>query len=74
MLKHGWAQVAAQDAQRAAEQDRRVFLLRVPKAFGDAGHGSVSGAAEQVEAVEAQGWRLEQMAVDRETGYFLFRR
>lgn len=68
------------DAAKAREQGRTVFVARYI-VFGDinALSGSISAAAEMIEATEAEGWTLQHMnwiqnANGRPEGYFLFRR
>ena len=60
-LKEGRAKVAAQHAERAREEGRSVlvFLLNVP--MGTAEGTPISGVAEQIEAIEAQGWFLASL-------------
>jgi hypothetical protein len=51
------------DADRAIKESRTVFLARYwDEVMTYQGTGSVSGAAEAIESVEAAGWRLEHMA------------
>lgn len=51
------------DAERARNESKAVFLARYwDEVMTFQGTGSVSGAAEAIEAVEAAGWRLEHMA------------
>ena len=74
------AESIGKEAARATEEGRRVFIARIN--VGVTHHnlsGSVPGLAEQIEAVEAAGWQLDQMswtrdAKDKPEGYFLFRR
>jgi hypothetical protein len=50
-----------QQAARAVAEGRRVFACRVNEGgWNDNWGGSLSGVAEQIEAVEAQGWRLDK--------------
>jgi hypothetical protein len=69
------AQQAAKHATRAATEGRTVFVLlvNVPKLAAEG--QPVSGVAEQVEAVEAAGWRLHSLSA-RDAGSMvaLFRR
>jgi hypothetical protein len=79
-IKDAKAEAIAKEAARAIEEGRQVFVARVN--VGMTHHlmsGSVPGFAEQIEAVEDAGWRLDQMsfcqdAKDKPEGYFLFRR
>jgi hypothetical protein len=51
------------DAERARNEGRSVFLARYwDEVMSFQGTGSVSGAAQAIEAVEVAGWRLEHMA------------
>jgi hypothetical protein len=64
-LKDVKADSAKLTASRAVTEGRTVFLYRfnVP-ASSPAMSGPLSGAAEVIEAVEAAGWRLSDMAYD----------
>lgn len=70
----------AGEAQRAIAEGRSVFLARINVGMTDAGmSGSVTGAAEIIEAIETIGWRLDQMSYAQDNkgkpeGYYLFRR
>ena len=59
------ANVAKDHATRALREGRSVLLYRqnVP-ATASSLSGPVAGVAEVVEAIEAQGWRLVDMAFD----------
>ncbi len=75
-----------QQAREAAEAGRTVFLYAAMLAWmsGSSHHsdGPVDKAAIIIEAIEAEGWRLNQMDVavtgsglaPSQRGYFLFRR
>jgi len=74
-LKNMKADIAAKHAARAAGEGRTVlvFLVDVPKAAGEG--QPVSGVAEQIEAIEAAGWRLDSLgARDAGSMIALFRR
>jgi hypothetical protein len=74
-IKDMKADTAAKHARRAAEEGRTVlvFLVDVPRAAGEG--KPVSGVAEQIEAVEAQGWQLQSLgARDAGSMIALFRR
>lgn len=73
LLKNAIAHVAAKHAARALEEGRSVLLyqMNMPRVSGEG--TPVSGCAEQIEAIEGVGWRLESMAFGG-AGYFLFRR
>jgi hypothetical protein len=69
---------ATEDAQRAAESGRSVFVykLAMPR-FDSAASSSVSGAGEVIEAIEQAGWTLQHFAMNaRRRGQMLmvFRR
>jgi hypothetical protein len=70
----------AGEALRAVEEGRSVFVARINVGMTDAGmSGSVTGAAEIIEAVESVGWRLDRMSYTTDKkgspeGYYLFRR
>lgn len=69
-----------EEAARAIREGRRVFLARINVGMTDAGaSGTVTGAAEIIESIEDQGWRLDQMSYTQDRkgspeGYYLFRR
>jgi hypothetical protein len=78
-IKQAKAENLATEARRALEQGRTVFA---PKLNSPATHhnlsGSIPGWAEQIEAVEDQGWALWHWAVGldsrgRPEAYPLFR-
>jgi hypothetical protein len=80
-IRDAKVQMVVKDAQRAFGEGRRVFLCRINVPMSrDAGFsGSVADGSEMIEAVEASGWRLDQMSYtpDRRgnpEGYYLFRR
>jgi hypothetical protein len=74
------ADTFGKDAARAREQGRTVFVGRfIVRGDIAAMSQSVSGAAEMIEATEAEGWTLQEMswmqnAKEQTEGYFLFRR
>lgn len=74
-IKEAKANVAGNHAARARDEGRQVlvFLVDVPRS---ASQGSpISGVAEQIEAVEAEGWRLDHLAAkDAGSMVALFRR
>lgn len=78
IFKQARASVHASNARRALEEGRTVFLAQIGSSIkADA----VSGVAEDIEAVEAEGWRLDQMSYvwsttlsNHPVGFFLFRR
>jgi hypothetical protein len=75
LLKDSRAKTAAHHANRAAAEGHTVlvFLINVPR---NAIEGQpISGVAEQIEAVEAEGWRLASLnAKDAGSMVALFRR
>ena len=74
------ANFAAVDATRAIQEGRTVFVYRYNVPFSSSNFsGSVSGAAEVIETIEAKGWALTQMAYDERqssngSALMLFRR
>jgi hypothetical protein len=74
------ADTLGKDAARALQQGRTTFVARINVPVINSGMSqSVSGAAEMIEAVEAEGWLYQDMswtqdAKGRPEGYFLFRR
>jgi hypothetical protein len=79
-IKDAKAEALSKEAVRAIEEGRTVFVARINVGATHHGmSGSVPGFAEQIEAVEAVGWRMDQMSwaqdgKGRPEGYFLFRR
>jgi len=80
LIKDAKAATLAREAQRAIEEGRWVFICRINNpALSHQMSGSVSGVAEQIEAVERCGWWLHHMSYTQDKkggveGYFLFRR
>jgi hypothetical protein len=72
-LKDARSSVAAKHAARALEEGRTVLLfnMNIPRTKVEG--TPVSGVAEQIEAIESVGWRLDKMSFS-DSGYFLFRR
>lgn len=81
----GWIKGAKQEsigqhAARAVAEGRRVFVCRVNEGgWGGQWGGVLSGVAEQIEAVEAQGWRLDRASFlpgkgHHVSAYMIFRR
>lgn len=74
------ADTLSKDAARARDEGRMTFMARINVPVINAGFStSVSGAAEMIEAIEAEGWAYQDMswaqdAKGRPEGYFLFRR
>lgn len=81
-VKDNKVSMIGRHAQRAIEEGRTVFVARINNPVGDGGgfSGPVSAVAEQIEAVEAQGWWLQNMSYCQDRsgrnveGYYLFRR
>ncbi|WP_326806047.1 hypothetical protein OIE49_36545 [Streptomyces sp. NBC_01788] len=60
-IKDAKADMIRQDAERAINEGRTVFVCRINQGFMQGNmSGSLSGVAEQIEAVEALGWQLDQ--------------
>jgi hypothetical protein len=60
-IKDAKAKSIAEQAARAVAEGRLVFACRVNEGgWNDNWGGSLSGVAEQIEAVESTGWRLDQ--------------
>jgi hypothetical protein len=78
-IKDTKAQSMQVEAKRALEEGRTVFVCRVNTPMTHhTMSGSMPGFAEQIEAVESLGWRLEhasftQDSKSRPEGYFVFR-
>jgi hypothetical protein len=65
LIKQAKAETAAQDARRARDEGRNVLVYSFNfSKFSKGGawiSGLVPGAAERIEAIEAEGWRLENI-------------
>ncbi len=81
-FKNVKSSVVGAEARRAREEGRTVYvaMLNVPLTQSSSAmpSGSVSGWAEMIETVEAEGWRLDMWTVvqdkkDRPQAYPLFR-
>jgi hypothetical protein len=75
IFKDAKAKVAGDHARRSAEEGHAVlvFLINVPRTTPEG--TPVSGVAEQIESVEAEGWRLQSLsAKDAGSMIALFRR
>lgn len=73
------AEAAGQEARRAAEEGHAVFVYNFNMSIWSEGGAKVSGplpgAAERIEAIEAEGWHLEQtVARTADAFLFIFRR
>lgn len=78
-IKDQKANAVADDARRAIAEGRQVFAARFWTPSLTGGAGSVASWAEQIEAVEAEGWQLAQWTViadekGRPQAFPLFRR
>lgn len=82
-VKNAKSNMLREEAQRAREEGRTVFvpMLNTPMTFSSSAtpSGAVSGWAEMIEAIEAEGWLLTQWSVAADTkgrpqAYPLFRR
>jgi hypothetical protein len=63
LIKGAKAGGALQEAERARQDGMPVFVYRFEMPHWGSSHsGSVSGAAEVIEAIEAAGWALTQIA------------
>jgi hypothetical protein len=67
-------------AERAVAEGRTVFTCRVNEGgWNDSWGGSLSGVAEQIEAVEAAGWHLDKASFlpgkgEHVSAFLIFRR
>jgi hypothetical protein len=80
-MKEAKADSMRQPAARAMEEGRRVLVVRIQTRFWSAGafSGPMDDTAEMIEAIEDQGWLLDQMSYvmkknDKPEGIYLFRR
>jgi hypothetical protein len=65
MIKDIKVSSAAEAAQKAARANRSVLVYRQNVPWSKSGwSGEVGDMAEVIEAIEAQGWRLDHMAYD----------
>jgi hypothetical protein len=74
VFKQGKANVAGQHARRAASEGHTVLVFRVDMPRNSIEGHPISGIAEQIEAVEAEGWRLDRLGSLGDHGIALFRR
>lgn len=79
-IKDNKTSVVHTQATRARAEGRTVFVARLNTPALDSGFtGSLAGVAEMIEAVEAAGWRMENMSYSQDKhgkaaeGYFMFR-
>ena len=73
-MKQAKATMAGQHAARARDEGHIVLMFRVDMPRNSIEGTPVSGIAEQIEAVEAQGWRLDRLGSLGDHGVALFRR
>ncbi|MBD0743915.1 hypothetical protein BG418_20290 [Streptomyces sp. CBMA152] len=79
-IKDAKAEAISKEAQRAIDEGRTVFVCRVNQgALQSNFSGSLSGVAEQIEAIEAVGWQLDQASFshdhkDHASAFLIFRR
>lgn len=80
LIKSAKATGLARDAQHAIEDGRRTFtpLLNTP-AFNAGLSGAIDTWSTMIDAIEAEGWRLEHWAIGQDKqgkpqAYPLFRR
>ena len=58
------ASTASKDAARATAEGRKAFVFKFEMPNLNSGVTSgVSGAAEAIEAIEAEGWAMSQMSI-----------
>lgn len=78
-IKDAKADNAAKEAREALEAGRRVHVVRLNVGMTQQQlSGSLTAFAEQIEAIEDAGWRLDHMSFGNDSkgkpeGYFLFR-
>lgn len=79
-IKDAKAEAISKEAQRALDEGRTVFVCRVNQGSLQSNYsGSLSGVAEQIEAIEAQGWQLDQASFshdhrDHASAFLIFRK
>lgn len=61
MFKEGKAELAAKHASRALQEGHRVLVFRIDIPRNTIEGTPVSGVAEQIEAIEGQGWVLDRI-------------
>jgi hypothetical protein len=80
MIKNAKAAVISTEAQRAVDEGRTVFVCRINQGVTQIDwSGSLSGVAEQIEAIEKLGWQLDQCTFaqdkkDHTSAFLIFRR
>jgi hypothetical protein len=79
-IKGAKAESIGQHAARAVAEGRAVFACRVNEGgWGGDWGGTLSGVAEQIEAVEGQGWHLDKASFlpgkgEHVSAFLIFRR
>ncbi|MGW7001589.1 hypothetical protein ACWGCW_01840 [Streptomyces sp. NPDC054933] len=79
-IKDAKAEAISKDAKRAIDEGRTVFVCRVNQGVLQSNwSGPLSGVAEQIEAIEAHGWQLDQASFSHDhknhaSAFLIFRR
>lgn len=78
VLSRAKGQVIGADARRAREEGHTIFTPMLRGSLNSDISGPVSGWAEQIESIEAEGWLLLTMSIvildkNRPTAYPVFR-
>lgn len=80
-IKDAKASTMAGHAKRAMDEGHTVFVVRIQAAWSTANRlsGPMEDTAEQVEAIERQGWVMDRVSYvmrkdDKPEGIYLFRR
>jgi hypothetical protein len=79
MIKNVKAALMTTEAQRAVDEGRTVFVCRINQGATQIDmSGSLSGIAEQIEAIENLGWQLDQCTFaqdkkDHTSAFLIFR-
>lgn len=61
-MKDVKADLARKHAHRAAEEGHAVLTFRLDVPIASVEGAPISGLAEQIEAIEAEGWHLDHMS------------
>lgn len=60
-IKDAKVEAMTKEAKRALDEGRTVFVCRINQGMTQVNvSGSLSGVAEQIEAIESLGWQLDQ--------------
>lgn len=73
IIKQAKANIAGQHAARARDEGRTVLVFRVDMPRNSIEGTPISGIAEQIEAVEREGWQLDRLGSLGDHGVALFR-